>query len=466
MGEVMRDEGDGTVGTSGRAGAVVEKGRKGSAGAGRRRAARGGSRDAGGGAISEGTRVVEVYAATRDLEWGGLGPALRHAPLGAGDALVHYMTVVRTVDGRMLCYDFGPGGGGDTCVKSRAGEIRETEIDALPANHLLIGYADADLGEVRSFNRDLHAAAAGGRLEYRVNSYDCRHYTNRLISHLVDVDCATGLICRQQLQGDTRCPVDVRRERRKQRRRERAARDRLRGAGEYVAEGSSGTGAGAGALMDGLRGLGSVGRLAQGAYRTAYDAVADLRHRCEDTVRSYISAGTFDGSRIGEAAARLEARLGVQDSQVMRGTLNFLESSARSTKDFVVAKVEGLGFAWLKAPNGGDALRRRSPPVALSLSSAGGGQAGGMRRSGSGPLLTAPGEDFFLEKPGGRKTFDKSSFQRRPPRPPHTRLQGRAGTKPPKDTAANPHRLLPKAKSVGDLAATSSDRAPSGPLLN
>ena len=203
-----------------------------------------------------------------------------------------------------------------------------------------------------------------------------------------------------------------------------------------------------------------VGRLAQ----SAYDAVADLRHRCEDTVRSYISAGTFDGGRIGEAAARLEARLGVQDSQVVRGTLNFAEGVARSTKDYVAAKVEGLGFQWLKASPGGtrSGALRRSPPVALSLSSESGASSGSMRRSGSGSLLSAPGEDFFLEKPGGRKTFDKASFQRRPPRPPQSRLPSRAGSSKGvvvgggKDNGGTGQsRLMPKAKSAGDLQQAS-----------
>eukprot|EP00238_Polyblepharides_amylifera_P004134 CAMPEP_0196593256 /NCGR_PEP_ID=MMETSP1081-20130531/75181_1 /TAXON_ID=36882 /ORGANISM="Pyramimonas amylifera, Strain CCMP720" /LENGTH=428 /DNA_ID=CAMNT_0041917189 /DNA_START=28 /DNA_END=1311 /DNA_ORIENTATION=+ len=168
---------------------------------------------------SKDCNVSDVYAVVRPLRELG-GPTIHKLPQYTKDLLrdlgiCHYQTVIKSPDGSLTLFDFGPEPDKDTELslslfdihtngsksqKSRSpspkrGYIREEKIDSFDYAHniFLIGRTNKTIDEIRAFNNQQTEA-------YKLRMNDCRHYVNRLCRYATGVDCASSLVVREFLQ--------------------------------------------------------------------------------------------------------------------------------------------------------------------------------------------------------------------------------------------------------------------------
>jgi len=152
----------------------------------------------------------------------------------------HFLAAVRTREGRVHVFDFGPVGGDvtlglqspfpkarqqppaeapwyslacqgpsapsrDCSVSSTAffldnqgqsrgavGEIRERVLPDLPPNHMYVGRTSLTLREIREYNQLQNS-------RYELNTNDCRHYVNNLVRFTTGVPSASGALTEYNL---------------------------------------------------------------------------------------------------------------------------------------------------------------------------------------------------------------------------------------------------------------------------
>ncbi|KAK9817556.1 hypothetical protein WJX74_005440 [Apatococcus lobatus] len=149
-------------------------------------------------------KLLEVYVVLRPfIEWGGdvfhsLPASFKQALQDLGVA--HFLVAVRTPDGKLFRFDFGPAGGRDIVLPSSSrkkkcvpGEVREGKLAELPSSHMYVGKTTWSLQDIRSFNQLQQD-------NYQLNTNDCRHYVNNLVRQTTGVPGATTRLIRHHFQ--------------------------------------------------------------------------------------------------------------------------------------------------------------------------------------------------------------------------------------------------------------------------
>ncbi|CAL5219547.1 g1401 [Coccomyxa viridis] len=119
----------------------------------------------------------------------------------------HYYVVVKSQNGDLMQWEFGPVGGDSTLGRKaeataagllrnpfvrdgkqrrQPAEIREAKVTELPPKHMYVGKTHLSVNDIRSFNNIQ-------RLVYELNENDCRHYVDRICRYTTGVNAATAL---------------------------------------------------------------------------------------------------------------------------------------------------------------------------------------------------------------------------------------------------------------------------------